>query len=116
MGSPDNLQFYAAVSNELAKPLLVGEIGYSPDVRAYDTPAALAMLRATLPVIVELELPLTLYWTFNDDRGMEEKEKSLDLRYGRRTRHFSSLRRRPPNCVRKEAFVVSSRFGYPATR
>jgi hypothetical protein len=83
MGSPENLRFYAAVAKELAKPLLVGEIGYSPDVRRYDTPAALSMMRATLPVIVELGLPLTLYWTFNDDRGMEETEKGLDLRYGK---------------------------------
>ena len=82
LDSPDNLRFFAAASRELGKPLFVGEIGYDANVQRYGTTAALEMLRATLPVIVELRLPLTLYWTFNDDRGMEAQDKSLDLRYG----------------------------------
>lgn len=78
LGNPDNLRFFARAADELGKPLFVGEIGYTLEVRRYDTEAALAMMRATLQVLVELKVPLTLYWQFSDDRGFED---SLSLRY-----------------------------------
>jgi hypothetical protein len=80
LGSPENLRFYARAAAEIGKPLFIGEMGLDADVESYTTPAALALLRATLPVLVELKLPLTLYWTFNDDR---EGRADTALRYGR---------------------------------
>ena len=80
-GSPENLRFYVRAAAEIGKPLFVGEIGYVADMKSFATPAALALLRATLPVLVELKLPLTLYWTFNDDR--EGAGEYLSLRYGK---------------------------------
>ena len=80
-GSPENLRFYARTAAGIGKPLFIGEIGYEADMTSYATPAALALLRATLPVLVELKLPLTLYWTFNDDR--EGAGEYLSLRYGK---------------------------------
>ena len=80
LGSPENLRFYARAAAEIGKPLFIGEMGFDADVDSYTTPAALALLRATLPVLVELKLPLTLYWTFNDDR---EGRADTALRYGR---------------------------------
>ena len=53
-GSPENLRFYARAAAEIGKPLFIGEIGYEADIMSYATPAALALLRATLPVLVEL--------------------------------------------------------------
>ena len=82
LGSPENLRFYARAAAEIGKPLLVGEIGLDADVREYTSPASIDLLRATLPVLVELEVPLTFYWTFNDDRTVSESEK-YDLRYGK---------------------------------
>jgi len=81
IGSPENLRFYARAAAEIGKPLFIGEIGYEAGMESYATPVALARLRATLPVLVELNLPLTLYWTFNDDREGSGEETSL--RYGR---------------------------------
>lgn len=81
LDSPENLRFFADAAADSGKPLFVGEIGYDANVRRYDTQAALDMLRATLPVLVELRLPLTLYWTFNDDRRIPEDGK-FSLRYG----------------------------------
>jgi hypothetical protein len=49
LGNPDNLRFFARAADELGKPLFVGEIGYSPQVRSYDTDASLTMMRATCP-------------------------------------------------------------------
>ena len=80
LGSPENLRFYARAAAEIGKPLFIGEMEFDVDVDSYTTPAALAMLRATLPVLVELKLPLTLYWTFNDDR---EGRADTALRYGK---------------------------------
>jgi hypothetical protein len=81
LGSPENLRFYARAAAEIGKPLFIGEIGYEADMRSYTTPAALALLRATLPVLAELKLPMTLYWAFNDDR--EGAGEYLSLRYGK---------------------------------
>ena len=80
LGSPENLRFYARAAAGIGKPLFIGEMGYDADVDSYTTPAALALLRATLPVLVELRLPLVLYWTFNDDR---EGRADTALRYGK---------------------------------
>jgi endo-1,4-beta-mannosidase len=81
LGSPENLRFFANAAQEMGKPLFVGEIGLDANVSRYDTKAGLDLLRATLPVIVELKLPLTLYWAFADDRQLGEVDTSL--RYGR---------------------------------
>lgn len=80
LGSPENLRFFAGAAEAIGKPLFVGEIGITAEARHYDEEPALAMLRATLPVIEELGLPLTLYWAFNDDRDVGPDEW---LRYGR---------------------------------
>ena len=36
------------------------------------------MMRATIPVLVELKLPLTLYWTFMN----ADPNRELSLQYG----------------------------------
>jgi hypothetical protein len=81
LGSPENLRFFANAAQEMGKPLFVGEIGLDADIHRYDTQAGLDLLRATLPVLAELKLPLTLYWAFADDRQLGGVDTSL--RYGR---------------------------------
>ena len=79
--SPENLRLFARVADEIGKPLFVGEIGavgYPLEFTSYNSEQALDMMRATVPVLVELKLPLTLYWTFmNGDPNRE-----LSLKYG----------------------------------
>jgi len=65
LGSPANLRFFKNVADQMGKPLFVGEIGCTAAVGCIDGGrAALPMLRETLPVLVELKLPLTLYWNY----------------------------------------------------
>ena len=66
-GSPANLRFFKNVADQMGKPLFVGEIGCAAAVVGWFCrgTAALPMLRETLPVLMELELPLTLYWNFD---------------------------------------------------
>jgi endo-1,4-beta-mannosidase len=80
-GSAENLRFFANAAEEIGKPLFIGEIGLDASVQRYDTKPGLDLLRATLPVIVELGLPLTLYWAFADDRQLGEED--LSLRFGK---------------------------------
>jgi hypothetical protein len=65
LGSPANLRFFKDVADQMGKPLFVGEIGCTAAVGCIDGgTAALPMLRETLPVLVDLKLPLTLYWNY----------------------------------------------------
>ena len=80
LGSPENLRFYARAAAEIGKPLFIGEMGFDVDVQSYTTPAGPRDAARDAPVLVELKLPLTLYWTFNDDR---EGRADTALRYGR---------------------------------
>jgi hypothetical protein len=82
LGSPENLRFFARAAAEIDKPLFVGEIGYWKDGGAWDDPAQLDSLRATLAVIVELRIPLTCYWLYADDRDFIRVDYSL--RYGKK--------------------------------
>ena len=83
-GSPENLRFFLDAANEIGKPLFVGEIGLNSEMtRRYDTPESIALLNATLPVLVEIEIPLTLYWNFNDDISYQKADLIYTLRYGK---------------------------------
>ncbi|MHC4715471.1 MAG: glycoside hydrolase 5 family protein, partial [Planctomycetota bacterium] len=83
LGDPTNLRLFKRIADAIGKPLFVGEIGLHGQVpRVYDRPEAIAILRKTLPVLVELKIPLTLYWTYADDRNMPGP-KQYDLRYGK---------------------------------
>ena len=82
LGSPENLRFFARAAAEIDKPLFVGEIGYWKGGGAWDDPAQLDSLRATLAVIVELRIPLTCYWLYADDRDFIRVDYSL--RYGKK--------------------------------
>ena len=81
LGSPENLRFFARVAGEIGKPLFIGEIGLDAESWRYDTTTGLDLLRATLAVLVELKVPLTLYWAFADDRQLGQGDASL--RYGK---------------------------------
>ncbi len=79
--SPENLRLFAQVAGEIGKPLFVGEIGavgFPLEFTSYNSTQALDMMRATIPVLIELKLPLTLYWTFMN--GAPDRE--LSLQYG----------------------------------
>lgn len=65
LGSPANLRYFKSVADQMGKPLFIGEIGCTAAVGCLDGGnAPLPMLRDTLPVLVELDLPLTLYWNY----------------------------------------------------
>jgi hypothetical protein len=84
VGSPDNLRFFAGAAQKMGKPLFIGEIGLDSEIPPYyDSPAAIGMLKITLPVITNLKIPLTLYWTFNDDVSSEKLHPTYVLRAGR---------------------------------
>ena len=77
--SPENLRLFARIAGEIGKPLFVGEIGavgYPLEFTSYNSTQALDMMRATIPVLIELKLPLTLYWTFMN--GDPNRDLSLD--------------------------------------
>jgi hypothetical protein len=84
LGSPANLQLFRQIAGGLGKPLFIGEIGLHGEIPGLDyrSDEALTLLATTLPTIVELEIPLTLYWTFNDDRSWNRQSVELKLRYG----------------------------------
>jgi hypothetical protein len=65
--SPEDLRLFAQVADEVGKPPFVGEIGavgFPLKFTDHNSTLALDMLRATVPVLVDLKLPLALYWTF----------------------------------------------------
>ena len=84
LGSPGNLRLFKRIADQIGKPLFVGEIGLHRDIPGLDyrSEEAVALLSRTLPVLVELEIPLTLFWTFNDDRTWNRENPSFKLRYG----------------------------------
>ena len=83
LGNAGNLRMFKRIADEIGKPLLVGEIGLHAKVpRFWDKPEAISLLRKTLPVVVELKIPLTLYWTYADDRAMPGP-KLYDMRPGK---------------------------------
>jgi hypothetical protein len=75
---------FTGIANSIGKPLFVGEIGLHRDIPGsdYRTDEALALLDSTLTVIVELRIPWTFYWTFNDDRTWNKTSTAYQLRYG----------------------------------
>jgi len=84
LGTPDNLRFFATAATEIGKPLFVGEIGPYSKFAGYNTVAALDELRATLPVLEELKLPLVMYWAFAPDLSLRQRDfQLLALRYGK---------------------------------
>jgi hypothetical protein len=83
-GSPDNLRFFINAADEIGKPLFIGEIGLNSEMQLrYDTQESMDLLNATLPVLVELKVPLTLYWNFNDDISYQKADLIYTLRYGK---------------------------------
>lgn len=90
LGSPENLRFFANAAQEIGKPLFVGEIGLDANVYRYDTKPGLDLLRATLPVLTELKVPLSLYWAFADDRQLGGVDFSL--RYGKTDEALTLIR------------------------
>lgn len=82
-GSPGNIQFFKAAADRIGKPLFIGEIGLYNELKRYDRPQAMEIVQRTLPVIVNSKIPLTLYWTFNDDRTWARERMLYSLRYGK---------------------------------
>ena len=83
-GSPENLRFFFNAANEIGKPLFIGEIGLNSEMQhRYDTPESINLLSVTLPVLVELKIPLALYWNFNDDISYQKADLIYTLRYGK---------------------------------
>lgn len=83
-GSPENLRFFLNTANEIGKPLFIGEIGLNSEMTLrYDTPESIDLLNATLSVLTELKIPLTLYWNFNDDISYQKADLIYTLRYGK---------------------------------
>ena len=84
LGGLDNLRFFKGVADQIGKPLFMGEIGLHAEIPGYDyrSAEAIALLKRTLPVLVELEVLLTLYWTFSDDRTWNHGDSPFKLRHG----------------------------------
>jgi len=94
LGNARNLRLFKRIADGIGKPLLVGEIGLHAEVpRFWDKPEAISLLKKTLPVLVELKIPLTLYWTYADDRAMPVPRSTTCAPAGR-TRPWGWWRRR----------------------
>jgi hypothetical protein len=79
LGSPANLRFFKDAADAIGKPLFVGEIGYWNGAGPWTAPPQIESLRQTLATIVNVKLPLTLYWAYGDDRTTSG---GGSLRYG----------------------------------
>jgi hypothetical protein len=81
-GSPENLRLFQRAAEQIGKPLLVGEITVDPSVAGgYAGQEWARSVADTLAVIADAGIPLSLFWTFEDDRVMAQPASTL--RYGR---------------------------------
>jgi hypothetical protein len=81
---PSNIAVYQKMAEKIGKPLLIGEIGpYEGMNRRFTDPAVIEMVRGQLQQVVEAKVPVTLYWTFNDDRARNVPDAEFQLAYGK---------------------------------
>lgn len=85
-GNPDNLGLFMQASQQIGKPMMIGEIGmYKKMAEAdqdYRRPGCLPYIEACLQEIVKNKYPLTLYWTYHDS-NIGRGEQHWSLEYGK---------------------------------
>jgi len=85
-GNPDNLGLFMQASQQIAKPMIIGEIGMykkmDDAIEDYRKPGCLPFVRACLREIVINKFPITLYWTYHDSI-LQRGEQHWSLEYGK---------------------------------
>lgn len=80
------LKTYKAAADEMNKPLLLGETGLlwtMENVKGYLAPEAVEHAARLLDVVIENEIPLTLYWSYSDNTmRLRDKIVEWNMRYG----------------------------------
>ena len=81
------LKVYKAAADQMGKPLILGEIGLTwtiESVESYAAPEAIEHAKKLLDIVVECQMPLTLFWSYSDDRVYHrDKIVQWNMRYGR---------------------------------
>lgn len=81
---PSNIAIYQKMAERIGKPLFIGEIGlYEGTTRRYTDPAAIETVHGQLQQVVEAKIPITLYWTYQDDRSRNVPDAEFQLDYGK---------------------------------
>ncbi len=81
---PSNIAVYQRMAEKIGKPLLIGEIGpYEGTPRRFTAPETIDVTRNQLLQIVAAKVPITLFWTFRDDRSRNIPDAEFQLAYGK---------------------------------
>ena len=84
LGNVENIGVFKTIADAIGKPLFIGEIGlHGGTTLLYSSLASIELVERTLPVLVDSQIPLTLYWAFSDDRTWAKEEMVYSLRYGK---------------------------------